>query len=173
MLIRPIHFIGAAVFSAALAACSHEPPKPILDPAKAKIAYAVGTSLAAKDRIEQADHRKEMSRLLEARVIKTRDEDRTISFLVHLHNKSTRSIASLDSGLFVYDAWGHRLGMTELHLAKPIAPHATIAFWYPMRYVRFSDDAGTMRLAAGKPKRVRMEPTEIKYADGTDAGYDD
>lgn len=173
MLNRSIHLIGAVAFAAALAACSHETTSPVLDPAKAKIAYTIGARLAAQDRAQQAEHREQMSRLLDARVLQTRDEDRTVSFLVQLHNKAARAITSLDSGLFVYDTSGDRIGMTEFHLAKQIQPHSTIAFWYPMRYVRFSEDAGTMRLAAGKPKRVRMEPTEVKFADGTDAGYDD
>lgn len=173
MLNRPLPLIWAAAFAAALAACSHEAAKPILDPAKEQQAYAVGERLAAEDRAQQAEHREEMSGLIVAAVTKTREQDRTISFFMQLHNKSAKAITSLDSGLFVYDTAGHSIGMTELHLAKPVAPHATVAFWYPLRYVRFSDDAGTMRLAAGKPKHVRMDVTEIRYADGSDAGYDD
>jgi len=173
LLSRSLPLIWAVAFAAALSACSHQPSKAILDPAKAKIAYTVGERLAAEDRAQQAEHREEMSRLIDARAIKTHDEDRTVSFFMQIRNKSTKAIASLDSGIFVYDAAGRRIGMSEFHLAKPIAPHAVIAFWYPMRYVRFSEDAGTMRLAAGKPKRTQLEVTEIKFADGTDAGYDD
>lgn len=173
MLSHPIHFIGAAVFAAALVACSYQSPKAVLDPAKATVAYTVGARLAAQDRTEQAEHRKAMSRILDARVTQTKDKDRTISFFIQLRNKCDKRITSLDSGLFVYGEDGQRIGMAELHLAKPIAAHATSAFWYPMRYVRFSEDAGTMRLAAGRPKRVRLQVTEVKYADGADAGYDD
>lgn len=173
MLSRLHPLIWAAAFAAALAACSHEAPNALLDPAKAKIAYAVGARLAAEDRTAQAEHREEMSRLIGARATKTRDRDRTISFLIQLQNKSAKTIASLDSGLFVYGSSGRRIGMTEFHLFKRIRPHDVVAFWYPMRYVRFSEDAGTMRLAADKPKRVQLEVTEIKYVDGSDAGYDD
>ena len=114
-----------------------------------------------------------MARLIDSSVTKTRDADRTISLLVRLHNKSGKTIEALDAGLEVHDASGTRIGLAEISIAHPLAAHATAAFWYPMRYVRFGEDTGTMRLAAGKPKHVQMDVTEIKYADGTDAGYDD
>lgn len=93
--------------------------------------------------------------------------------MVELHNKSAKRITSLDSGIFVVDGSGRRIGMTEIHIARGIAPHESVAFWYPMRYLRFGEDTGAMVRAAGKPKRVSMDVTEIKYADGSDAGYDD
>lgn len=114
-----------------------------------------------------------MARLIDANVPQTRDADRTISLYVHLHNRSAKPIRSLEAGLEVHDSAGKRIGLTEIGIEKPIAAHGTLAFWYPVRYVRFSEDAGTMRLAAGKPKTIQMDVTEIKYADGTDAGYDD
>lgn len=114
-----------------------------------------------------------MERLIEASVPRTRDADRTITLYVRLHNRSAKTIRALEAGLYVHDASGKRIGLTEIGIEKPIAPHGTLEFWYPLRYVRFSEDAGTMRLAAGKPKNIRMDVTEIKYADGTDAGYDD
>ena len=114
-----------------------------------------------------------MGHLIESSVTKTRDEDRTISLFVHLQNKSAKTIESLDAGLEVHDSSGTRIGLAEITIARTIAPHASAAFWYPMRYVRFGEDTGTMRLAAGKPKTVRMDVTEIKYADDSDAGYDD
>lgn len=173
MLIRALGLIGAAALAAALGACSHEAAKPILDPAKAQEAYAVGQRLAAQDRADTAKHRAEMAHLIDASVPRTRDVDRTISLYVRLHNRSAKTIRSMEAGLEVHDSGGKRIGLTEIGIEKPIAAHGTLAFWYPVRYVRFSDDAGTMRLAAGKPKTVHMDVTEIKYADGTDAGYDD
>ncbi|HET9096987.1 MAG TPA: hypothetical protein VFN37_10020 [Candidatus Baltobacteraceae bacterium] len=170
---RVLPLIGAAALAAALGACSHEPAKPILDPAKAREAYAVGQRLAAQDRADTARHRAEMSRLIAASVSQTRDAGRTISLYVHLHNRSAKAIRSVEAGLEVHDSTGKRIGLTEIGIRKPIAGHGTLAFWYPLRYVRFSEDAGTMRLAAGKPKTIQMNVTEIKYADGTDAGYDD
>jgi hypothetical protein len=169
---RTTLLIGAAALAAVLAACSHT-TQISLDPQKAREAYAVGQKLAAQDREQQAEHREEMARFIESTVTRTRDKDRTISLFVKLRNKSAKAIKSLDAGLEVHDASGTRIGLAEITVAQTIAPHASAAFWYPMRYVRFGEDTGTMRLAAGKPKTVRMEVTEIKYADGSDAGYDD
>jgi hypothetical protein len=163
--------MGAVAFAAALTACSHT-TQHALDP-KAREAYAVGQRLAAQDRAQEAEHRKEMAALIAVSVPQTRDADRTISLLVLLQNKSTKAVKSLDAGLEVHNRSGVRIGLAEITIARPIAPHATVSFWYPMRYVRFGEDTGTMRLAAGKPKTVQMEVTEIKYADGSDAGYDD
>jgi hypothetical protein len=165
--------IWAAALAAALAACSHTATQPILDRAKAQQAYAVGQRLAAQDRAQQAEHRAEMARLIDARVSRTHEHDRTISLLIELHNKSAKRITSADSGIFVFVKGGRRIGMAEIHLARSIAPRSRVSFWYPMRYLRFGEDTGEMVLAAGKPKRVTMDVTEIKYADGSDAGYDD
>lgn len=173
MLKRLIPLIGAAALAAALGACSHETAKPILDPVKAQEAYAVGERLAAQDRANTTNHRAEMARLIQASVSRTREAGRTISLYVRLYNRSAKAIRSMEAGLEVHDAAGKRIGLTEIGIEKPIAAHGTLAFWYPLRYVRFSEDAGTMRLPAGKPKTVQMNVTEIKYADGTDAGYDD
>jgi hypothetical protein len=129
LLTRRLPVIGAAALAAALAACSHAPAKPILDPVKAQQAYAVGQRLAAQDRKDQAEHRKEIAKLIDARVIETRERNRTISLLVRLHNKSAKTIRTLDSGVFVYNTAGNRIGMTEITLAKAIAPNATVAFW--------------------------------------------
>ena len=114
-----------------------------------------------------------MARLVDARITRVRDADRSISFLVRVRNRTAKAITAMDAGLEVHDLRGNRLGMTEMHLNRPIAPHASAAFWYPMGYVRFSEDAGTMRLAEGKPKTAEIEIEEITYADGSDAGYDD
>lgn len=172
MLTRFFALLGAAALAAALGACAHR-AQPSLDPAKARQAYLVGERLAAQDRAARAEHRAQMGRLIDADVSQTRDADRTISLFVRLQNKSGKAIRALDAGIEVHDPKGARIGLTELHLEKSIPAHANVAFWYPLRYVRFSEDAGTMRLAAGKPKIVYMEVTEIRYADGSDAGYDD
>lgn len=164
--------IGAAAFVAALTACSHG-SQATMDPQKAREAYAVGQRLAAQDREEQHEHREEMARVISSTVTQIRDADRTISLFVHLQNKTAKTVNSLDAGLEVHSASGARIGLAEVTIRHRVAPHGSAMFWYPMRYVRFGEDTGTMRLAAGKPKRVRMDVTEIKYADGSDAGYDD
>jgi hypothetical protein len=170
---RALSLTGAAVFAAALAACSHAPQQSTLTASNARMAYEVGRRLAAQDRAQTAEHRAEMARLIRASISTAQDADRTISLHVRLHNLSAKTIRSLDTGLEVRATDGRRIGLAEIGIEKTIPPHATLAFWYPMRYVRFGEDAGTMRLAAGKPKTIRMDVTEIKYSDGTDAGYDD
>lgn len=144
-----------------------------LSPEKAREAYAVGRRLVAQDRDREAAHRAQMARIIDATVSQTRDVDRTISLFIRLHNKAAKAIKSLDAGLEIHDASGARIGLSEIHVTHAVPARGSSAFWYPMRYLRFGEDAGTMRMAAGKPKRVRMDVTEIKYTDGSDAGYDD
>jgi hypothetical protein len=165
--------VWAAALTAAFSACSREQAKPLIDPAKAQQAYALGQRLAMQDREQRARHRAQMARLIEATVPKTRETGRTISLFVRLRNRSAKPITALDSGLFVFDRSGRRIGMAEIHLTRRVGGRESVAFWYPMGYVRFGEDAGTMLLAAALPKNVRMEVTEIRYADGSDAGYDD
>lgn len=168
----PARLVGAAALTAALAACAN-PSRPVLTAANARAAYAVGQRLAAQDRANTAEHRAEMARLIRADIPKTRDAGRTISLYVRLQNFSAKAISAIDAGLEVHDASGRRIGLAEIDLDKTIPPHKALAFWYPMRYLRFGEDAGTMRLAATQPKTAHMEVTEIKYSDGSDAGYDD
>jgi hypothetical protein len=42
-----------------------------------------------------------------------------------------------------------------------------------MRYYRFGEDAGPLMAAKGKLKTILAQVKEIKYADGSDAGFDD
>lgn len=170
---RILPLIGAAACAAALAACSHQAAQSTLTPEKAREAYAVGQRLAAQDRAQNAAHRAEIASLIDATVSQSREANRTISLYVRLHNRSPKTIRDLEAGLEVHDRHGKRIGLTEIAIEKPIAAHGTLAFWYPLRYLRFGEDAGTMRMAAGKPKTISMDVTEIKYTDGTDAGYDD
>ena len=150
------------------------PPPAVLSEANKAKAYAVGLQLAAQDRAADKAHRAEMARLIDAAVLRTREQDRTLSLLLRLHNKSAKAVRSIGAGLEVRDPAGKRLGLAEIDDAPVrIAPHATVTAWEPIRYVRFGEDAGTMRLAAGKPKRIDLQIIELKYADGTDAGYDD
>lgn len=114
-----------------------------------------------------------MARLIDATVPRTRESDRSIVLLLRLRNKAPKAVKAIDAGVEVRDAHGKRIGLSEIHVARAVGAHGEAAFWYPMRYVRFSEDAGSMRLAQGKPKTVDLEVTEIRYADGSDAGYDD
>jgi len=150
------------------------PPPAVLSAANKAKAYAVGLRLAAQDRAADKAHRAEMGRLITAAVVQTREQDRTLSLLLRLHNKSAKAVRSIGAGLDVHNAAGKRLGLAEIDdAAVRIAPHGTVSVWEPVRYVRFGEDAGTMRLAAGKPKHIELQIIEVNYADGSDAGYDD
>jgi hypothetical protein len=150
------------------------PPPAVLSEANKAKAYAVGEKLAAQDRAAEKAHRAEMARLIDAAVLQTREHDRTLALLLRLHNKSAKAVRSIGAGLEVRSPSGDRLGLAEIDdAAVRIAPHATVSVWEPIRYLRFGEDAGTMRLAAGKPKHIDLQIVEVKYADGSDAGYDD
>jgi hypothetical protein len=170
---RAAGVMGAAALATALAGCSHASQQPKLTAANARAAYNIGQRLAAQDRAQAARHRAEMARLIQANILTARDAARTISLYLRLHNLSARPIRSVNAALEIHDAAGERIGLAEIDLDKTVPAHTSIAFWYPIRYVRFGEDAGTMRLAAGKSKTIHVDVTEIRYADGSDAGYDD
>lgn len=173
--------LAAILLAAGATGCAHHaeaaatpPSSQALTPQNRAQAFAVGEKLAAQDRANEAAHRTQMDRLLDISVVRMRDADRETSLLVRIHNKSVKRIRELDAGLEVDAASnGRRLGLAEIHLDREIAGGAFQTFWVPLRYVRFGEDAGTMRLAEGKPKRAQLEATEVRYADGSDAGYDD
>lgn len=170
-----------AFMATSVTGCAHRveaaatpPPAQTLTAANKARAYEVGRRLAAQDRAAEQARRAEMDRLIEASVLQIHDADRETSLLVHLHNKSAKAIRALDGALEVHLlANGRRVGLAELHLNRTISGNAIASFWVPLRYVRFGEDTASMRLAQGKPKRATLEVTEIKYADGSDAGYDD
>lgn len=161
------------------AGCARHPeaaatPPPVLSEANKAKAYAVGLQLAAQDRAADKAHRAEMARLIGARVVRSHEQDRTLSLLLRLQNKSAKAIREIGAGLEVRDPSGKRLGLAEIDDARVgIPPHRSVSVWLPIRYVRFGEDAGTMRLAAGKPKQFDLQIVELRYADGSDAGYDD
>lgn len=126
-----------------------------------------------EDRERDRAHRLEMARLIGTRIAQTREADASMSLLLAIDNKSPKAIRALDAGLRVYNAAGKRIGMTEVHVPHPVPARATVTFWYAVPYARFGEDAGTLRMAAGKRKTIRIETEEIRYRDGTDAGYDD
>lgn len=161
------------------AGCARHPeaaatPPPVLSETNKAKAYAVGLQLAAQDRASEKAHRAEMARLIDAAVVRTHEQGRTLSLLLRLQNKSAKAIRGIGAGLEVCDGSGKRLGLAEIDDAHVhIAPHGSASVWLPIRYVRFGEDAGTMRLAAGRPKHFDLQIVELRYTDGSDAGYDD
>jgi hypothetical protein len=170
-----------ALVAASVPACNHRveaaatpPPAQTLTAANKAIAAEVGRKLARQDRAVEAAHRAQMDRLVDASVLRIRDGDRDTAFLLRVSNKSYKPIRSFDAGLEVrLVSNGERIGLTELHVDRDIPPNGQVKFSVPLRYVRFGEDTATMRLAEGKAKRAWVEVTEIRYADGSDAGYDD
>ena len=135
--------------------------------------YDVGLALAAQERRDDTKHRTEMAKLVSVTVLAHRDEDRQIILTLRVHNTSGKTIRRLENGLAVTDPSGARVGLAEFVAQRTIAPQATVTFDAPLRYLKFGEDAGTMRLAEHKPKRIALEVKEVKFTDGTDAGYDD
>lgn len=175
------HALSVLALAAALSGCEHHAEAAaapssaqVLSAANKAKAFAVGQALAAEDRKAETEHRSEMDRLVDLSVTGIRDEDRQITLFIKIANKSKKAIASLDAGLEIHSATtGRRVGLAEVHISRPIAANTTATFPLTLRYVRFGEDAGTMRLMEGRQKRASLEATEIKYTDGTDAGYDD
>lgn len=135
--------------------------------------YEVGLRMALDARKADTKHRAQMARLIDVTIVKHRDEDYRIVFTLRVQNKSPKGIKTFESGLEVHDAKGARIGLAEFVTAHPIAPYQTVTFDEPVTYLRFGEDAGVMRMAQAKPKRIALGVKEIKYADGSDAGYDD
>lgn len=177
---RAVRAVALAALAASAAGCAHRAaattqsiPQTLTE-ANKKQAYAVGRRLAAQDRADEAAHRAQMDRLIAVSVLSVRDEDRQTDLLVSLRNKTSKTIRAFDAGLEVRSAPnGRRIGLAEIHLNRTVRGRGSDSVWIPLRYVRFGEDAGTMRLARGKAKRTLLEVTEITYADGSDAGYDD
>lgn len=136
-------------------------------------AYEIGLRMTAQTEIDDRRHRSELAKLMQARVDRTREADRMVELTLSIANTSVKTVKSLEFGLFVMGSDGKRIAMTEFRTGEPIAPHGTRTITVPMRYVRFGADAGAMVEAAGRPKTYSVVVKEIKYTDGTDAGYDD
>lgn len=176
-----LHALPVLALAAALNGCEHQAEAAaapssaqVLSAANKAKAFAVGQALAAADRKAEAEHRAEMDRLIDLSVTRIHDEDRQTTLLVTIANKSKKTISSLDAGLEIHSAaTGRRVGLAEVHISRQIAAKSSATFPLALRYVRFGEDAGTMRLMEGRQKRASLEATEIKYTDGTDAGYDD
>lgn len=166
---------------ASVPACSHRlqaattpPPAQTLSSENKAKATEVARKLVEQDRASVAAHRAEMDRLIDATVLRISDGDREISLRLRVQNKTNKAITAFDAGLKVYLSQnGRRVGLTELHSSQNVAPQSAVTFTVPIRYVRFGEDTGSMRLAQGQLKNPQVEVTEINYTDGSDAGYDD
>lgn len=148
--------------------------KTVRDVINLQFSYEVALRLAAQARADDTMHKAELAKLITSTVTLASEGDRSLVLHVDLRNLTGKEVKNLEIGLEFDDAkTGRRIGQAEVQLRRNIVAHGRIAFDYPMRYVRFSEDAGPMMASKGKAKKLDAQVTEIKYADGTDAGFDD
>jgi len=139
-----------------------------------QISYEVGLRMTAQADAEDKRHKAMLAKLIAPTVSLISEDDRKIGLHLAFRNLSAKEIKKLELGLELDDAkTGARIALSEVHVTRNIAGHATVAFDYPMRYYRFGEDAGPLMAAKGKPKTILAQVKEITYADGTDAGFDD
>ncbi len=139
-----------------------------------QISYEVALRLAAQARADDTMHKAEIAKLITSKITLASEADRSLVLHMDLQNLTAKQVKNLEIGLEFDDAkTGARVGQAEVQLRRNIAAHGRISFDYPMRYIRFSEDAGPMMASKGKAKKLDAQVTEIKYADGTDAGFDD
>lgn len=109
-----------------------------------------------------------MARLVDARILQTKDDPNGVAFLVAVRNKSRKAVRTLDEGLEIRDAAGHRVGLLEIDDAPVHVPAGGATHvWQHERYTRFGDETGDVRLARGKRKFTAIRILDIGYADGT------
>lgn len=165
--------LAGLAIAASLAACSTQPKPQVITPQNAALAQQVGAQLAAKEREETARHRAEIAKLIRAELSSVKEADRTISLRVGTVNYTNKTITSLEIGLEVDDASGNALGRTELRSSQTIGPKSQTTIVFNRPYTAFGSGTAAVRESLGKPKRYLLDVKEIKYSDGSDAGYDD
>lgn len=136
-------------------------------------AHEVGVRLQMEAEREDRAHRAALARVIDATIAKAPERDRSIDYFVRVKNLTNKAIAHIEFGLEVHDASGKRIGLAEMRSNTRVNARSQRDLEIPMRYVRFGEDAGPMREAAGQPKTYELLVKEIKYTDGSDAGYDD
>lgn len=135
--------------------------------------YELGLRLAAQAHAADAKHRLQIARIMDVGITSYRDRERALELTLRVRNKTPKTIRRFDTGIIVSDAAHTRIGLAEFAIDRTIPPHAMVEIVAPVAYVRFGEDAGRVVLAAGKPKTIELDVKEIKFTDGTDAGYDD
>ena len=164
--------VGLAI-AASLTACSSQPKPPVITAQNAALAQHVGAQLAAKEREETARHRAEIAKLIYVNLSHATETDRTLTLAVHTTNFTPKTINALELGLEVDDAQGNALGRCELRSGKTVDAKSQTTIAFAMPYTKFGSGTAAVREALGKPKRYLLDVKEIKYTDGSDAGYDD
>ncbi len=115
-----------------------------------------------------------LAKLIRVSVQRSVERDRTMELALNVHNFTTKSVRRIDLGLIAQRTSGAIIATTELHCATcTLAAHATRTVVVTIPYTQFGDDTGRMREAVGAPHVFHTDVKEIKYADGSDAGFDD
>lgn len=138
----------------------------------AQRAHDVGVRLEREDRASTLARRGAMARVIALSVARVADKASGVEIEIGVANRSDETITGFDAGLEVRDVRSRRrIGLAELHIQRRVPPHGRLSFGYPMRYVRFGEDTGSMRLARGRAKTAALDPTGVRFGDGrgTDA----
>lgn len=139
--------------------------KTVREVINAELAFETGKRLEREDRANDAARRAAMAQLIALNVVKVSDRERGIELVIDGANRTEKPIVGFDAGLEIDDAASHkRIGLAELHVMQALNPKSRAKFTYPMRFVRFGEDTGTMRLAAGRPKVARLDVFGVRFA---------
>ena len=127
--------------------------------------------MAAQARQADARLRAKMAKLVRVRVLSSRDLGQGIALVFEITNRSAKPLTQIGGAMEVRRV-GHsaRIGLIELHLKITVTPHARVRIERDMWYLRFGEDAETMRAAARAPKRFTITIRQLVYADGTKVG---
>jgi len=136
-------------------------------------AYTVALQMVSQARQRESARRDAMARIVDVRVTNHRDEPLRTTLTFAVQNKTAKAIEGIELGMLVYDARGVRVGMGYPDLEHGVGPHGAQTFEIPVSYLKFGEDAGAMRLAAGKPKTISLQIKVVKYKDGTESGSEE
>ena len=92
---------------------------------------------------------------------------------LEVHNFSKKTVHRFDIALALLTPAGKTLGTTEIHVIHTFLPLARAHFSTVFPYTQFGEDTGNVVLAKGQRLRWNARIKEIRYADGSRAGYDD
>jgi hypothetical protein len=135
----------------------------------------VAAALVAKDAESLDSHATEIAKYVEAEVTDVTPPHATAEHLrFTVRNVGPKAIRRLEVGIEIATRDEHRLGLAEFDTDEPVAPHASRTIAVDVPFSRFAAE-GTWRLieATGTAKRVATRVKEVRFADGTDVGYDD
>lgn len=139
----------------------------------AQRAHDVGVRLEREDRASTRARRAAMARVIALTVARVADAQNSVHLNIIVANRSNETITGFDAGLEVDDKRSRRrVGLAELHVERRIPPHSRVSFDYPMRYVRFGEDTGSMRLARGRAKTASLDPMGVRFGGGRGADTD-